>query len=79
MGVSIEQLVEEQFRGGKYKSREELLGEALRVLKARDSELERMRSRIRDGEEAADRGEPVDGDIVIKEALARIEAFVQEG
>lgn len=78
MSTSIEHLVEEQLRSGKYGSREELLAEALRVLIARDSELERMRNRIREGEEAADRGELVDGELVIKEALQRIEAFGHE-
>ncbi len=79
MDTGIEQLVAEQLRSGKYKSREELIGEALRVLKARDSELERIRERIREGRESADRGELVDGDIVIEDALARIEAYGHEG
>ena len=79
MTISIEQLVEEQLRSGKYKSRDEVLGEALRVLKARDSERERIRNRIQDGLEAANRGELVDGDIVVRDALARIDAYSQEG
>ncbi len=79
MAISIEQLVEEQLRSGKYKSRDEVLGEALRVLKARDAERERIRNRIQDGLEAADRGELVDGDTVVRDALARIDAYGQEG
>lgn len=66
-----EELVNEQISSGKYQSANEVITEALRLLKERNEiykgRFEELKKEIMLGIEAADRGEVVDGATVLHE------------
>ncbi|HBL13898.1 MAG TPA: type II toxin-antitoxin system ParD family antitoxin [Cyanobacteria bacterium UBA11162] len=64
-----EQLIQEKLRSGKYQTAYEVIVEALRLLAERDNYyqkwVEETRQKVVVGLEQLDRGEGIDGDVVI--------------
>jgi antitoxin ParD1/3/4 len=78
----LERLVEAKVESGTYGSANEVVGEALRLLEARDEELlwgrEEIRARIQRGLEESARGEWVDGETFMQEMLEGLAARKRE-
>ncbi|MBE9034157.1 type II toxin-antitoxin system ParD family antitoxin [aff. Roholtiella sp. LEGE 12411] len=79
----LEQLVKDKVTSGRYHSVNEVIGEALRLLEERDrlqeQRLAELKAKIREGLEASERGEVVDGEEVfaeIEEDIRRAEAEI---
>lgn len=77
----LEELVSEKVKSGQYRSASEVIGVELRLLEERDrlnqARLAELKAKIREGIEASDRGEVVDGETVfaeLEEDVRRIEA-----
>lgn len=70
----LEELVQSKIETGQYASADEVLREALRLLEERDrmraKRKDAVRSRIRLGVEALDRGEYADGEEFFEELMA---------
>jgi antitoxin ParD1/3/4 len=64
----IEAEVEDRVRRGEYRSAEDLLRDALRLV----DERARLRAAIEEGATEADRGDILDGEVVIAEIRQRI-------
>jgi antitoxin ParD1/3/4 len=64
-----EQLIQEKIKSGKYESAYEVIVEALRLLEERDKHYEKWveetREKVAVGLEQLDRGEGIDGEVVI--------------
>jgi antitoxin ParD1/3/4 len=69
--VELEQLVNEKVKTGMYQTASEVVREGLRLLKERDDRLARLRTVIRAGFEAIDRGEYEDYDERTTKSLAK--------
>nr|WP_208491986.1 type II toxin-antitoxin system ParD family antitoxin [aff. Roholtiella sp. LEGE 12411] len=83
MTPELEQLVKDKVTSGRYHSVNEVIGEALRLLEERDrlqeQRLAELKAKIREGLEASERGEVVDGEEVfaeIEEDIRRAEAEI---
>jgi antitoxin ParD1/3/4 len=67
----IEQLIQEKVNSGKYSSVSEIIGEGMRLLEARDRDKETqlvvLKEKIKQGIDAANRGELIDADEVFAE------------
>ena len=67
----LEKLVNEKVKNGQYSSANEVIGAGLRLLEERDrlnqARLAELKAKIREGIEASDRGEVVDGKTVLRE------------
>ncbi|MBD2773498.1 type II toxin-antitoxin system ParD family antitoxin [Iningainema tapete] len=81
----VEQLIQEKINSGQYTSVSEMIAEGLRLLDERDklraARFAELKQKIREGIEAADRGELIDGEEVfaeIEEDIRRAEARMQE-
>jgi antitoxin ParD1/3/4 len=81
----LEQLVKDKVDSGKYHSISEVIGEALRLLEERDriqeQRLIELKAKIREGIEASERGEVVDGEeffAELEEDIRRIEAEIEQ-
>ena len=71
----LEQLVAEKVKSGMYQTSSEVIREGLRLLKERDERLKSLRSDIRAGLEAIDRGEFTEYDESnIRKLSARVKA-----
>ena len=66
LSKELEQLIQEKVKSGRYLSASEVVGEALRLLDERDrvqeARLAELKVKIREGIEASERGELVDGE-----------------
>jgi len=83
--LELEEFVKNKVNSGKYNSVSEVIGEALRLLDERDRSQEQrlaeLKAKIREGIEASERGEVVDGEEVfaeIEEDIRRAEAQMQQ-
>jgi len=83
--LELEQLIKDKVNSGKYNSVSEVIGEALRLLDERDrfreKRLAELKAKIREGIEASERGEVVDGEEVfaeLEEDIRRVEAQMQQ-
>lgn len=89
----LEQLIQDKVKSGRYLSASEVVGEALRLLDERDSlrdsyasrlqegRLAELKAKIREGIEASERGEVVDGEEFfagLEEDIRRIEAEMEQ-
>ncbi len=81
----LEELIQEKINSGQYTSVSEIIAEGLRLLDERDklkaARLAELKEKIREGIEAADRGELIDGEEVFAELEDEIrgaEARMQE-
>ena len=81
----LEQYINEQVKSGKYASVSEIVGEALRLLwerdRIREARLAELKEKIREGIEASERGEVVDGEeffAELEEDIRRIEAQMKQ-
>ena len=67
----LEELIQEKINSGQYTSVSEIIAEGLRLLDERDklkaARLAELKEKIREGIEAADRGELIDGEEVFAE------------
>ncbi|WP_413160586.1 type II toxin-antitoxin system ParD family antitoxin [Capilliphycus salinus ALCB114379] len=73
----VEQAIEEQVRSGRYQSANEVVQEALRLLKERDralneKRLEELRQKIAVGTEQISKGKVTDGEVVMENLLQKI-------
>jgi antitoxin ParD1/3/4 len=72
----LEQLVHEKVKSGRYLSASEVVREGLRLLEERDqlykARLAELQKEIIIGVEEADRGELIDGEVVMQEIYDRI-------
>jgi antitoxin ParD1/3/4 len=70
----LEQFISAQVATGRYRSASEVVREGVRILQLREEEREAklaaLRSAVATGVTALDRGEGLDGDVVIREILA---------
>ena len=70
----LEELVHEKVKSGRYLSASEVVREGLRLLEERDrlykARLAELQKEINIGVEEADRGELVDGEVVMQEVYA---------
>jgi len=78
-------LIQDKVKSGRYLSASEVVGEALRLLDERDhrreAKLAELKAKIREGIEALDRGEVIDGEEVfaeLEEDIRRIEAEMEQ-
>lgn len=83
--LELEQFIKDKVNSGKYNSVSEVIGEALRLLDERDrfqeQRLAELKAKIREGIEASERGEVVDGEEVfaeLEEDIRRVEAQMQQ-
>jgi len=83
--LELEEFVKNKVNSGKYNSVSEVIGEALRLLDERDRSQEQrlaeLKAKIREGIEASERGEVVDGEEVfaeLEEDIRRVEAQMQQ-
>lgn len=81
LSEELEKLIQDKVKGGRYLSASEVVGEALRLLYERDrsqeARLAELKAKIREGIEASERGEVVDGEeffAELEEDIQRIEA-----
>jgi antitoxin ParD1/3/4 len=81
----LEQLIQDKVNSGKYHSVSQVIGEALRLLEERDriqnQRLLELKAKIREGIEASERGEVVDGEeffAELEEDIQRIEAEMEQ-
>ena len=70
-----EQLIQEKLKSGKYATAYEVIVEALRLLEERDKQyenwLEETREKVAVGVAQLDRGEGIDGEVVVARILER--------
>ena len=78
-------MIQDKVKSGRYLSASEVVGEALRLLDERDhrreAKLAELKAKIREGIEALDRGEVIDGEEVfaeLEEDIRRIEAEMEQ-
>ncbi len=83
--LELEEFVKNKVNSGKYNSVSEVIGEALRLLDERDrvhqQRLAELKAKIREGIEASERGEGIDGEEVfaeLEEDIRRVEAQMQQ-
>lgn len=75
----LEQFVEHQVSIGKYRSKEDVLSEGVRLLKERESRLDELRKQAQIGLDQLERGEVIDlGDKSVGDFLDEIEAEVEK-
>ncbi len=81
----LEQLIQDKVKSGRYLSASDVVGEALRLLDERDriqeARLAELKSKIREGIEASERDEVVDGEeffAELEEDIRRIEAEMEQ-
>lgn len=78
----LERLVQEKVSSGLYNSPTEVIREGLRLIQERDSlyqvRLEELRREIQIGVDAANRGELLDGEVVMAELLRKHEERVRQ-
>src|SRR5208337_4723316 len=72
------QLIAEALRSGDYQSSEEVIKQALELLRERDAWLAENRAKIEEGYAAAQRGELIDNDQVRAEMEEKKRAWVAE-
>lgn len=79
----LEQLVHEKVKSGRYLSASEVVREGLRLLEERDrlyqARLAKLQTEIAIGIEEADRGELIDGEVVIQELYEELRQASQAG
>lgn len=79
----LEQLVHEKVKSGRYLSASEVVREGLRLLEERDrlyqARLAKLQTEIALGIEEADRGELIDGEVVIQELYEELRQASQAG
>jgi len=73
-----DQLIAEALRSGAYQSSEEVIKQALELLRERDAWLAENRAKIEEGYAAAQRGELIDNDQVRAEMEEKKRAWVAE-
>ena len=80
----LEQFIDDRVKSGRYSSADEVVEEALWLLRERDrtstERLAELKAKIREGIEASERGEVVDGEEVfaeLEEDIRQIEAKMQ--
>ena len=83
--LELQQFIKDKVNSGKYNSVSEVIGEALRLLDERDRDREErlaeLKAKIREGIEASERGEVVDGEEVfaeLEEDIRGVEAQMQQ-
>ncbi|XWK87264.1 MAG: type II toxin-antitoxin system ParD family antitoxin [Phormidium sp.] len=81
----LEEFIDERVKSGRYSSADEVVEEALWLLRERDrtqsERLAELKAKIREGIEASERGEVVDGEeffAELEEDIRRIEAEMQQ-
>jgi antitoxin ParD1/3/4 len=69
LGLEQEQFIHKKLETGKYRSADEVIFEAFRLLEERDSHyeqwLQNARQKVQAGLEQLDRGEVIDGEVVM--------------
>ena len=69
LGLEQEQFIHKKLETGKYRSADEVIFEAFRLLEERDSHYEQWlqdaRQKVQAGLEQLDRGEGIDGEVVM--------------
>ena len=85
LSKELERLIQDKVKSGRYLSASEVVGEALRLLDERDrlqeARLAELKAKIREGIEASERGEVVDGEeffAELEEDILRIEAEMEQ-
>ncbi|MBP0019466.1 MAG: type II toxin-antitoxin system ParD family antitoxin [Cyanobacteria bacterium SBLK] len=77
-----EKLLNEKVKAGKYKTVDDAIAEALRLLDERDRNyeqwLEQTRAKVKIGLEQLDRGEGIDSQIVIQQLKDKLQGYREE-
>jgi len=76
LGLEQEQFIHKKLETGKYRSADEVIFEAFRLLEERDSHYEQWlqdaRQKVQAGLEQLDRGEGIDGEVVMARSREKI-------
>lgn len=85
LSKELERLIQDKVKSGRYLSASEVVGEALRLLDERDriqeARLAELKAKIREGIEASEQGEVIDGEeffAELEEDIRRIEAEMEQ-
>lgn len=74
-----EEFIRSQIQSGKYGSAEELIGEAIALLRERKQRIEELRQKIAVGTAQIAKGQVTDGELVFAKLQEKIEHIEQSG
>ena len=83
MNISLkpehERFIQSQIEAGQYKSPDDVINEAFKVLAERENRLKELRQKIAIGTEQIARGQVTDGEVVFERLQAKIDRIAESG
>ncbi len=70
--AEMQEFVDHAIASGRYETEQDVLTEAFRVWRQREEELERLRVKLQSGIDQLNRGEGIDGEIVLNELRRKL-------